>query len=91
MATCSAPDDPAAGYYLVFDPKKSALTLHFTLPLKKPVKARDLTMEIFDREFFVDFGLAEKEPVKLIGAPARCKLTVGKPKEMGAALAQQLS
>ncbi len=30
-------------------------------------------------------------PVKLAGAPAQCKLTVGKPQEMGAALAQQLS
>jgi ABC-type uncharacterized transport system substrate-binding protein len=61
------------------------------LPLKRPLRGRDLTMEIFDREFFVDFGLAEKDPVKLIGAPAQCKLTIGRPKEMGAALIQQLS
>jgi ABC-type uncharacterized transport system substrate-binding protein len=84
-------NDPADGYYLAFDPKKSVLTLHFMLPLKRPLRGKDLTMEIFDREFFVDFGLAEKDPVKLIGAPAQCKLTIGKPKEMGAALIQQLS
>ena len=67
------------------------LTLHFTLPLKAPVKAKDLTVEIFDREFFVDFSFAEKDPAKLVGAPAQCKLTVGKPQEMGAAMSQQLS
>src|ERR1700754_3938029 len=44
--------DPAAGYYLVFDPKKSALTLHFMLPLKKPVKEKNLMMEVFDQEYF---------------------------------------
>jgi ABC-type uncharacterized transport system substrate-binding protein len=84
-------NEPAAGYYLVFDPKETALTLHFVLPLKTPLKAKDLSIDIFDRDFFVDFGLAEKDPVKLVGAPAQCKLTIGRPQEMGAAMAQQLS
>jgi ABC-type uncharacterized transport system substrate-binding protein len=83
--------EPPAGYYLDFHPKDTVLTLHFTLPLKTPVKAKDLTVEIFDREFFVDFSFAEKDPAKLVGAPAQCKLTVGKPQEMGAAMSQQLS
>ena len=84
-------NEPPAGYFLDFDPKDTVLTLHFTLPLKEPVKAKDLTVEIFDREFFVDFSFAEKDPAKLVGAPAQCKLTVGKPQEMGAAMSQQLS
>ena len=84
-------DEPPAGYYLVFDSKSTALTLHFTLPVKTPVKAKDLSIEVFDREYFVDFSLAEKDPVKLVGAPAQCKLTVGKPQDMGAELAQRLS
>jgi ABC-type uncharacterized transport system substrate-binding protein len=84
-------NDPAAGYYLDYDRKETVLTLHFLLPLKQPVKAKDLTLEVFDREFFVDFSFAEKDPAKLVGAPAQCKLTVGKPQEMNAALAQQLS
>jgi ABC-type uncharacterized transport system substrate-binding protein len=67
------------------------LTLHFTLPLKQPVKAKDLTVEVYDREFFVDFSFAEKDPAKLVGAPVQCKLTVARPEEMNAALAQQLS
>jgi ABC-type uncharacterized transport system substrate-binding protein len=84
-------NEPPAGYYLDFNPKDTVLTLHFTLPLKEPVKAKDITIEIFDREFFVDFSFAEKDPAKLVGAPVQCKLTVGKPQEMGAALSQRLS
>jgi ABC-type uncharacterized transport system substrate-binding protein len=83
-------NDPAAGYYLDYDKKETVLTLHFLLPLKQPVKAKELTLEVYDREFFVDFSFAEKDPAKLVGAPAQCKLTVGKPQEMNAALAQQL-
>lgn len=84
-------NEPVDGYYLVFDPKQSELTLHFELPIKAPVKAKDVNIEVYDREYFVDFSLAEKEPIKLAGAPAACKLSVGKPQEMGAALAQRLS
>jgi ABC-type uncharacterized transport system substrate-binding protein len=84
-------NEPPAGYYLDFNPKDTVLTLHFTLPLKAPVKAKDLTVEIFDREFFVDFSFAEKDPAKLVGAPTQCKLTVGKPQEMSSAMSQQLS
>jgi ABC-type uncharacterized transport system substrate-binding protein len=84
-------NEPAAGYYLDFNPKDTVLTLHFTLPLKAPVKTKDLTLEVYDREYFVDFSFADKDPVKLVGAPAQCKLSVGRPQEMNAALSQQLS
>ena len=83
-------NEPPKGYYLEFDPKETVLTLHFTLPLKQPVKAKDLSIDIYDREFFVDFSFAEKDPAKLVGAPAQCKLTVGRPQEMDAQLSQQL-
>jgi ABC-type uncharacterized transport system substrate-binding protein len=83
--------EPPGGYYLAFDKKDAVLTLHFFLPLKAPVKAKDLSLEIFDREFFVDFSFKDKEPAKLAGAPAGCKLVVGKPQDMGADLAQRLS
>jgi ABC-type uncharacterized transport system substrate-binding protein len=84
-------NEPADGYYLDYDPKESVLTLHFELPLKSPIKAKDLNVEVFDREYFVDFSFADKDPIKLAGAPAQCKLTVGKPQDMGADLAQRLS
>src|SRR5262245_44869344 len=84
-------NEPANGYYLEYNPKDTVLTLHFMLPLKAPVKAKDLTLEVYDREFFVDFAFAAKNPVKLVGAPAQCKLSVQNPQQMDAAMSQQLS
>jgi ABC-type uncharacterized transport system substrate-binding protein len=84
-------NEPPVGYYLDFDSKDTVLTLHFTLPLKSPVRAKELVIEVFDREFFVDFSFAEKAPAKLVGAPAQCKLTLGKPQEMDSSLSEQLS
>jgi len=66
-------------YWLGYDQKDAVLTLHFTLPFKKPVKAKALDLEIFDPQFFVDFGLAEKDPVRLVSAPAQCTASVEKP------------
>ena len=66
-------------YYLSYDPKETVLTLHFTLPFKTPVKSKALQVEIYDPEFFIDFGLAEKDAVRLVGAPSRCKVAVEKP------------
>ena len=68
-------------YYLDYDAKETVLTLHFTLPFKTPVKAKTLQIEIYDPEFFIDFGFAEKDPVRLVAAPAQCKLAVAKPSD----------
>src|SRR4051812_24781903 len=59
-------------YYL--EQKDTALTLHFTLPFKTPFKTRQLALEVFDPSFFIDFGLAKNDPVRLVGAPASCTL-----------------
>ena len=64
-------------YYLEFT--DNLLTLHFTLPFKKPVKTPALDLEIFDPQFFIDFGLAQKDPVRLVSAPAQCTTSVEKP------------
>jgi ABC-type uncharacterized transport system substrate-binding protein len=74
-------------YYL--DYKDSALTLHFMLPLKVPAKAETLAVEVFDPAYFIDFSLDEKEPVKLVGAPAGCKFAIQRPSD-GTAQAQKL-
>ena len=84
-------NEPPADYYLDFNPKDTVLTLYFTLPLKAPVKAKDLTVEVYDREFFVDFSFAAKDPVKLVGAPGRCKVSLVNPQDMDASLMQKLS
>ena len=56
----------------------NALTLHFMLPVKTPVKAKAFEMDIYDTSFFVDFTLQEKDAVKLVDAPAACTLAAAK-------------
>lgn len=63
-----------ADYYLEYT--DSRLVLHFTLPFKTPVKARELMLEIYDPSYFVEFDLAEKDPVRLTGAPGGCAVQV---------------
>jgi ABC-type uncharacterized transport system substrate-binding protein len=74
-------------YFLEY--KDSLLTLHFTLPLKTPVKAKDLALEVFDPSFFVDFKFADKDPVRLVGAPAACQVNFQRPND-GTVSAQKL-
>jgi ABC-type uncharacterized transport system substrate-binding protein len=73
--------NPPVNYWLEYDPKETVLTLHFTLPFKQLVKTKQLTIEIYDPEFFIDFGFAEKSPVRLIGAPLQCSVTSNKPSD----------
>jgi ABC-type uncharacterized transport system substrate-binding protein len=68
-------------YWLDYDAKEQVLTLHFTLPLKEPIKAKSLVIEIYDPEFFVDFGFVEKDPVTLVSAPSQCTLATEKPND----------
>jgi ABC-type uncharacterized transport system substrate-binding protein len=68
-------------YWLDYDPQAAVLTLHFRLPFKKPVKTRRLTVEIYDPEFFIDFGFADKKPVTLLGAPRQCAFSDEKPSD----------
>ena len=75
-------------YYLEY--KDTALTLHFTLPLKAPVKPRQLALEVFDPTYFINFDLDDKDPIKLVGAPAACQLKIQRPNE-ATATAQRLS
>jgi ABC-type uncharacterized transport system substrate-binding protein len=72
-----------ADYWLEY--KNEVLILHFTLPFKAPVKAQRLDLEVYDPTYFVDFTMAEKDPVKLVDAPAQCKLTVGRPTDSNVA------
>src|SRR6476620_11048661 len=74
-------------YFLEY--KDEALTLHFTLPLKTPVKPKELALEVFDPSFFIDFQLDDKNPIKLVGAPVACQMNVQRPND-GAAGAQKI-
>ena len=75
-------------YYL--EHKDGVLTLHFFLPLKTPVKSSELSVEVFDPTYFIDFSFADKDPVRLVGAPPACKLAFQRPSD-GTATAQRLS
>jgi ABC-type uncharacterized transport system substrate-binding protein len=75
-------------YFLEY--KDTALTLHFTLPLKTPVKPKELALEVFDPSFFIDFKFEDKDAVKLIGAPAACQMQMQRPSD-GTANAQKFS
>jgi ABC-type uncharacterized transport system substrate-binding protein len=81
--------DPLPDYWL--DDKDAILTLHFTLPFKQPVKAKNLKVEIYDPTYFIDFEFAKGMPVKLVGAPAQCKGTVEWPRELTFAEGKMLS
>jgi ABC-type uncharacterized transport system substrate-binding protein len=74
-------------YFLEY--KDAALTLHFTLPLKTPVKSKELALEVFDPSYFIDFTFGDKDPVKLSGAPAACQMRFQRPSD-GSAGAQKL-
>lgn len=67
----------AADYWL--EHQNGLLTLHFTLPLTVPVKAKTLQIDIYDSSYFVDFSLAKGEAAKLVSAPAQCKLATAGP------------
>jgi ABC-type uncharacterized transport system substrate-binding protein len=75
----------AADYWL--DHQNGLLTLHFTLALKTPVKAKTLQVDIYDSSYFVDFSLAKSEAATLVSAPAPCKLATAGP-NMAAAPSQ---
>ena len=68
--------------------KDGTLTLHFTLPLKSPVKSKRLDLEIYDASYFVDFTFAQPQPASLVDAPAQCKIAASGPRD-GAATPPQ--
>ncbi len=62
-------------YYLTFE--NDALTLHFVLPLAKPVTVKGpLTLEIYDPTMFVAFSFQERDPADMVSAPKSCALQV---------------
>jgi ABC-type uncharacterized transport system substrate-binding protein len=66
-------------YFLEY--KDSELTLHFVLPLKAPVTPKQLALEVFDPSYFIDFKFDDKDPIKLVGAPAACKMQFQRPND----------
>ncbi len=77
------------------------LSLHFTVPLEKPVlaDAKGFGVVLTDPSYFIAFELAAKDGAKLnAGAPPNCKIEVAEQKDetpeekkLGGAFAQQMS
>jgi ABC-type uncharacterized transport system substrate-binding protein len=80
---------PLPDYWL--DYRDAKLTLNFTLPLKQPLKAKDLEVEIYDPTYFIDFELAKPAPVHLVGAAPQCQIAVQWPRELTYAEGKALS
>jgi len=80
--------EPLPDYWL--DYADSVLTLNFTLPVKTPVKAKELKVDIYDPSIFIDFAFDKKNPAKIVGAP-QCKGDVVLPREMTFAEGKALS
>jgi ABC-type uncharacterized transport system substrate-binding protein len=83
--------DAPVDYWLDESPAK-LVTLHFTLPLKAPVKpVPALNVSVYDPTYFVDFQMAEHDPVALVSAPPGCSTSVIKPRPLDASDNQKLS
>ena len=76
------------------DYDKTLLTLHFTLPLEKPLdpKVHEIAVDVYDPSFFVAFGFATEAPVKIAGTPTPgCTAEIQKPDPESEADAKALS
>jgi ABC-type uncharacterized transport system substrate-binding protein len=74
------PLKPPENYSLGYN--KGLLTLHFTLPLAKPVDTHKqaVDVDVYDPSFFVAFGFATEAPVKLAGNSVKgCTAEIKKP------------
>jgi ABC-type uncharacterized transport system substrate-binding protein len=74
-------DQVKGEYWLDF--KDSVLTLNFVLPLKQPVKAKELSVEVYDPSIFIDFSFAKDDKaVKFVNKPDNCGGTFELPREL---------
>ncbi|WP_409455311.1 DUF1007 family protein [Methylosinus sp. H3A] len=82
---------PPEDVWLEADDKK-IVTMHFTLPLEKPLPAqKPFSFQIYDPTYFVAFDLEKQNAVTLTKAPAGCSTSVVEPKPLLAIDTQKLS
>ena len=59
------------------DLENDRLTLHYTLPLLQPLLTKSqVLVQVYDPEYYIAFGLPSAEAVRLVDAPAGCRLDV---------------
>ena len=82
--------DPV-NYWLEESPDK-LITLHFTLPLKEPVRTGPFfSLQVYDPTYFVAFDYDAKKPVELVNPPQGCSVSVTKPRPLDNTDSQKLS
>ena len=81
----------AKDYSMTFDGKEKTATLHFTLPLAEAVQSKLFVFQIYDPSYFVAFAFDKDDPVKLLGAPQGCSLSVSKPKALDSEESKKLN
>jgi ABC-type uncharacterized transport system substrate-binding protein len=62
------------------------LTLVFDLPVNRPTRAGDITLKVYDPEYFVAFGFAKKDPVTLQQPPPGCTTQLEPPQPLDAGI-----
>lgn len=68
------------------------LTLYYELPLAEPTPpGPDMTLEIYDPEYFVAFTFAKKDPITLYHAPPGCKAVYHPPHPLDAKMMAELA
>jgi nickel/cobalt exporter len=86
QAGFAAPKD----YWLDLDAGR--LTLHYTLPLAQPLFSRgEVLVQVYDPEYYIAFAMPSAEAVRLVGAPAGCRLSVTPARGPDAAAAAALA
>ena len=91
LAGHQVPFDEPVDYWLE-EGQDKLVTLFFTLPLKAPVKAVPaFAVSVYDPTYFVDFQMAEKDPVVLVSAPTGCSASVIKPRPLDASDSRKMS
>lgn len=81
---------PPEDVFLEADDKK-IVTMHFVLPLEKPVSAhKPFSFQIYDPSYFVAFDFEKQNPIALAAAPPGCSTSLVQPKPLLAAETQKL-
>jgi ABC-type uncharacterized transport system substrate-binding protein len=82
---------PPEDIWLEADDKR-IVTMHFTLPLEKPLPAqKPFSFQVYDPTYFVAFDLEKQNPATLAKAPAGCSTSIVEPKPLLAIDTQKLS
>ena len=82
---------PPKDYFDVF--KNETLTLHFTLPLARPldIRGKTLQVDVYDPAYFAAISFSRDNPVTLVGAKDTCESVAHRPEPLTSQIASRLA